>query len=264
MADTLYLKQLECGPMQNYVYLIGDPATRQAAVVDPAWEVERIVQAAQADGYTISKVLITHTHQDHIGGQLFGNYIPGVVELLDLVDVPVHVHKTETHILQRVPDSSKVPTESHQVIEVGGNVQITVIHTPGHTPGSQCFLVQNQLVSGDTLFIGACGGLTCRTVTLRTCTIVSPTNSCVWTIRPCSILGITMPGNPRQPLARNASIIRTCSFTRCTISCAPWAIEHDAHPVTRRRRAYEYKWVQPDDLELLCLTLRLASRGVAR
>jgi hypothetical protein len=59
MAETLYLKQMECGPMQNYVYLIGDPATRQAAVVDPAWDVERIVQAAQQDGYTISKVLIT-------------------------------------------------------------------------------------------------------------------------------------------------------------------------------------------------------------
>ena len=59
MAETLYLKQMECGPMQNYVYLIGDPATRQAAVVDPAWDIERIVQAAQQDGYTISKVLIT-------------------------------------------------------------------------------------------------------------------------------------------------------------------------------------------------------------
>ena len=53
MTQTLYLKQLQCGPMQNYVYLIGDPATRQAAVVDPAWEIERIVQAAQAGDYTM-------------------------------------------------------------------------------------------------------------------------------------------------------------------------------------------------------------------
>jgi glyoxylase-like metal-dependent hydrolase (beta-lactamase superfamily II) len=157
MAETLYLKQLECGPMQNYVYLIGDPVTRQAAVVDPAWEVERIVQAAETDGYTLTKVLITHTHQDHTGGQLFGHYIPGVVELLNQVDVPVYVHKTEAHILQQVPSSSKRPTEGNQVIDLGGDVQITFIHTPGHTPGSQCFLVQNRLVSGDTLFIGACG-----------------------------------------------------------------------------------------------------------
>src|ERR671924_537798 len=157
MTARLYLKQLECGPMQNYVYLIGDPATRQAAVVDPAWDVARIVQTAQQDGYTITKVLITHTHQDHTGGELFGHYIPGVVELLELVDVPVYVHKTETQILKNVPPSSKVPTENHQVIELGGDVQITLLHTPGHTPGSQCFLVQQRLISGDTLFIGACG-----------------------------------------------------------------------------------------------------------
>jgi hydroxyacylglutathione hydrolase len=157
MTDTIYLRQLECGPMQNYVYLIGDPTTRQAAVVDPAWEIERIVQAAQEDDYSITKVLITHTHQDHTGGQLFGTHIPGVVELLNVVDVPVYVHKTETHILKNVPDSSKVPTESNQVVDLGGDVDLTLIHTPGHTPGSQCFLVQNRLVSGDTLFIGACG-----------------------------------------------------------------------------------------------------------
>jgi glyoxylase-like metal-dependent hydrolase (beta-lactamase superfamily II) len=157
MAETLYLKQMECGPMQNYVYLLGDPATRQAAVVDPAWDVAGIVQAARQDDYTISKVLITHTHQDHTGGELFGHYIPGVVELLELVDVPVYVHRTETHILTKVPTSSKVPTENNQVIDLGGNVQITLLHMPGHTPGSQCFLVQQRLISGDTLFIGACG-----------------------------------------------------------------------------------------------------------
>jgi glyoxylase-like metal-dependent hydrolase (beta-lactamase superfamily II) len=157
MAETLYLKQMECGPMQNYVYLIGDPATRQAAVVDPAWDIEGIVQAARQDDFTISKVLITHTHQDHTGGELFGHYIPGVVELLELVDVPVYVHKTETHILKKVSTSSKVPTENNQVIALGGDVQITLLHTPGHTPGSQCFLVQQRLIAGDTLFIGACG-----------------------------------------------------------------------------------------------------------
>src|SRR2546425_9649390 len=102
MADTLYLKQMECGPMQNYVYLIGDPATRQAAVVDPAWDVERIVQTAQQDGYTITRVLITHTHQDHTGGEVFCHYIPRGGELLGMVDVSVYVHKTEGHILKHV------------------------------------------------------------------------------------------------------------------------------------------------------------------
>ncbi|GIX48983.1 MAG: MBL fold metallo-hydrolase [Candidatus Tectimicrobiota bacterium] len=157
MASTLYLRQLECGPMQNFVYLIGDPTTRQAAVVDPAWDISGIVQAAAEDGYTLTKVLITHTHQDHTGGQLFGYHIPGVVELLQQYDVPVYVHQSEAHVLKDIPPSSKVPTRNGQVIEVGKQVAITLLHTPGHTPGSQCFLVQNRLIAGDTLFIGSCG-----------------------------------------------------------------------------------------------------------
>jgi glyoxylase-like metal-dependent hydrolase (beta-lactamase superfamily II) len=208
MADTLYLKQMECGPMQNYVYLIGDPVTRQAAVVDPAWEVERIVQAAEADGYSLTKVLITHTHQDHTGGQLFGHDIPGVVELLNLVDVPVYVHRTETHILQQVPQSSKVPTDGNQVIDLGGDVQITFLHTPGHTPGSQCFLVQNRLVSGDTLFIGACGrvdlpnsspedmyhSLTNTLMRLDDTTVLYPGHNYAW--KPTSTIGEERRHNP--------------------------------------------------------------------
>lgn len=208
MTDTLYLRQLECGPMQNYVYLIGDPETRQAAVVDPAWEIERIVQTAQEDEYRLAKVLVTHTHQDHTGGHLFGHHIPGVVELLDLVDLPVYVHKTETHILKNVPDSSKVPTESHQVVELGGDLRITLIHTPGHTPGSQCFLVQNRLVAGDTLFIGACGrvdlpgsspeemydSLTNKLMRLDDTTVLYPGHN--YARRPTSTIGEERQHNP--------------------------------------------------------------------
>lgn len=208
MSDTLYLKQMECGPMQNYVYLIGDPVTRQAAVVDPAWEIDRVMQAAEADGYTITKALITHTHQDHTGGHLFGNHIPGVVELLELLDIPVYVHKTETHILKAIPASSKVPTENDQVVDLGGDVQITLIHTPGHTPGSQCFWVQNRLVSGDTLFIGSCGrvdlptsnpeemydSLTRKLMRMRDETVLYPGHNYAW--KPTSTIGEERRQNP--------------------------------------------------------------------
>jgi hydroxyacylglutathione hydrolase len=208
MSETLYLRQIECGPMQNYVYLIGDPVTRQAAVVDPAWEIDRIVQTAEADDYTISKVLITHTHQDHTGGHLFGHDIPGVVELLNTLDIPVYVHKTEMHILKTVPDSSKVPTESDQIVELGGAVQIRLIHTPGHTPGSQCFLVQNRLVSGDTMFIGACGrvdlptsspeemydSLTNKLMRLDDTTVLYPGHN--YALQPTSTIGAERRQNP--------------------------------------------------------------------
>jgi glyoxylase-like metal-dependent hydrolase (beta-lactamase superfamily II) len=224
MAERLYLKQMECGPMQNFVYLIGDPATRQAAVVDPAWEVERIVQTAEADGYTLTKALITHTHQDHTGGQLFGHYIPGVVELLNLVDVPVYVHRTEAHILQHVPPSSKVPTAGNQVIDLGGTVQITCIHTPGHTPGSQCFLVQNRLVSGDTLFIGACGrvdlpksspedmydSLTNKLMRLDDTTILYPGHN--YAGKPASTIGEERRHNPYVQFASLHDFLRAMGY----------------------------------------------------
>lgn len=224
MTDRFYLKQMECGPMQNYVYLIGDPATRQAAVVDPAWEVERVVQTAQEDGYTISKVLITHTHRDHVGGHMFGHDVPGVVELLNLVDIPVYVHKTETHILKDVPDSSKVPTESNQVVDLGGDVQITLIHTPGHTPGSQCFLVQNTLVSGDTLFIGSCGrvdlpdsspeemyeSLTNRLMRLDDDTTLYPGHNYAW--KPTSTIGEERRQNPYVQFASLHDFLRAMGY----------------------------------------------------
>ncbi len=220
MTETLYLKQIECGPMQNYVYLIGDPLTRQAAVIDPAWEVDRIVQTAQADDYTITKVLITHTHQDHTGGHLFGQDIPGVVELLELLDIPVHIHKTETHILKTIPDSSKVPTESDQIVELGGDVEIRLIHTPGHTPGSQCFLVQNRLVSGDTLFIGACGrvdlptsspeemydSLTNKLMRLDDTTVLYPGHN--YALKPISTIGEERQQNPYVRFASLAEFLR--------------------------------------------------------
>jgi hypothetical protein len=67
-GDPIYFRQLELGPMQNYVYLIGDPETREAAVVDAAWDIDTIVATAEADGYRITTDLVTHFHPDHLVG----------------------------------------------------------------------------------------------------------------------------------------------------------------------------------------------------
>ncbi len=154
-ADAIYLKQLELGPMQNFVYLVGDPVTRECVVVDPAWEIDAILDEAAADGMRIRDVLITHTHQDHVGGHLFGHDIPGVAELLEKNPARVHVHKAEREFLRGF-GSDLVKVESGDTLAVG-KLPLTFIHTPGHTPGSQCFLVDGRLVSGDTLFIRSCG-----------------------------------------------------------------------------------------------------------
>ena len=155
MTETIYLKQMELGPMQNFIYLVGDPATRQCVVVDPAWAIETIVQTAAADDMTIVAVLITHTHQDHVGGHLFGMNIPGVEELLEKVKAKVYVHKAEREFLKGF-GSDLVKVDNTDTLQVG-RLGLTFLHTPGHTPGSQCFLVDGRLISGDTLFIGSCG-----------------------------------------------------------------------------------------------------------
>ncbi|HXG14725.1 MAG TPA: MBL fold metallo-hydrolase [Calidithermus sp.] len=155
----IYLKQMELGPMQNFVYLVGDPATRECVVVDPAWDIDRIVDTAETDGLRIVGALVTHTHQDHVGGSLadwgLPGRIPGVEDLLARVPARVYVHKAEREFLRGF-GSDLVKVDNHDTLQVG-RLTITFLHTPGHTPGSQCFLVDGRLISGDTLFIGSCG-----------------------------------------------------------------------------------------------------------
>jgi glyoxylase-like metal-dependent hydrolase (beta-lactamase superfamily II) len=152
---TLYVRQMELGPMQNFVYLIGDRRAGECFAVDPAWEIDTIVRTAEADEMRIVGALVTHTHQDHVGGNLFGTDIPGVEALLERVPARVYVHKAEREFLRGF-GSDLVKVEGGTELTIGEFV-ITFVHTPGHTPGSQCFHVDGRLISGDTLFIGACG-----------------------------------------------------------------------------------------------------------
>lgn len=156
MHASLYLKQIELGEMANYVYLIGSTKTKEAAVIDPAWEIDRIIEIAKADSMKITHILATHTHPDHVGGKLYGLQIQGIAELLERVDAKVVVHKTEAGHLTPLAGSNIMRVDHGDTLNFG-DVAVTLIHTPGHTPGSQCFLVGNRLISGDTLFIGSCG-----------------------------------------------------------------------------------------------------------
>ncbi len=104
-------------------------------------------------------VLATHYHADHVGGDLFGYTIKGLTDLLERVSVPVHVQRAETPWVMRAAGVGRdvlVGHDSDDVVEVGA-VRIRLVHTPGHTPGSQCFLVDGRLVAGDTLFLNGCG-----------------------------------------------------------------------------------------------------------
>lgn len=159
MSARPWVRQLLLGPMANYVYLVGDPETRECAVVDAAWDLDAIVEAAEAEGYRITHDLVTHFHPDHLGGDLMGHRITGAAELTARVPAKIVIHKAElpfVHRLTGLSASDVTPVEGGDEIRIG-SLPIRLLHTPGHTPGSQCFLVGGTVVSGDTLFIGSCG-----------------------------------------------------------------------------------------------------------
>lgn len=169
-AGPLYFRQLLSGrdfavgdplasQMVNFVYAVGDRGTGTCVLVDPAYAVRELVDLVAADGMTVTGVLATHYHPDHVGGSMMGHSIEGISELLEHVDCPIHVHRDETEWVRKttsVTGDHLVGHESGDVVTVGG-VEITLVHTPGHTPGSQCFFVDDRLIAGDTLFLEGCG-----------------------------------------------------------------------------------------------------------
>lgn len=170
LESRLYFRQLLAGrqvatrhpiagQMANFMYLLGDSRTREAFVVDPAWDVGSLLDVAAADGYTVRGALVTHYHPDHVGGDLFGHHVEGLSRLLEQVAVPIYVNKHEADGLKRVTgleESDLKRVDDGEQARVG-EIEIRFLHTPGHTPGSQCFLLGNRLVAGDTLFVQGCG-----------------------------------------------------------------------------------------------------------
>jgi len=172
VPERLYFRQLLAGrdfarddpiarQMVNFAYLIGDRDTGDAMAVDPAYGVRELVEIAGTDGMRITGALVTHYHPDHVGGDLMGYRIEGARELLALdgVDAPLHVQRTEAPWVQRVTgasDSDLVLHDGGDEVRIG-DIPVRLVHTPGHTPGSQCFLLDGRLVAGDTLFLEGCG-----------------------------------------------------------------------------------------------------------
>lgn len=170
MPDRLYFRQLLSGrdyavgdpiatQMRNFAYLIGDRETGDAVLVDPAYAADDLLGVLDADGMRPTGVLATHHHPDHVGGEMMGFSLPGLAELLSRVQVPVHVARDEVEWVRRTTGVSETDLVAHDhddLLEVGA-IGIRLLHTPGHTPGSQCFLLDGRLVAGDTLFLDGCG-----------------------------------------------------------------------------------------------------------
>jgi len=168
--DRLYFRQLLSGrdfavgdpiarQMVNFCYLIGDRETGEAVIVDPAYAADDLLALLAADGMRLVGMLATHHHPDHVGGTMMGFSLAGIRDVLARVQAPVHVNKNEAEYVRRVTEVSSADLVEHDhddTVHVGA-IPIRLLHTPGHTPGSQCFLVDNRLVAGDTLFLDGCG-----------------------------------------------------------------------------------------------------------
>jgi glyoxylase-like metal-dependent hydrolase (beta-lactamase superfamily II) len=168
--DRLYFRQLLSGrdfavgdvvatQMRNFAYLIGDRETGDCLVVDPAYAAGDLVDTLETDGMHLSGVLVTHHHPDHVGGSMMGFKLKGLAELLERASVPVHVNTHEALWVSRITGISLGDLTAHEhrdKVSIG-DIEIELLHTPGHTPGSQCFLLDGRLVAGDTLFLEGCG-----------------------------------------------------------------------------------------------------------
>jgi len=169
-SNQIYFKQLLSGrdfatsnqlaqQMVNFVYLIGDKSTRECMIIDPAYAVEELLSIAEQDEMKVVGALATHYHPDHVGGSMMGANIDGIATLLEKMDIPIHVQELEAQWIMRTTGVSANHLHQHQpgdTVKVG-DIEICLVHTPGHTPGSQCFLVDNRLIAGDTLFLEGCG-----------------------------------------------------------------------------------------------------------
>lgn len=145
----LYFRQLPLGPMDNFVYLLGARESDEVAVVDAAWDVDSIERAADEDGKRIVAALVSHCHHDHTNG---------LPELLRRRDIPVYAQREEIAFSPELRGlgGSLRPVAPGDTVAVGP-AQLKLLHTPGHTPGSQCILCGDAVVSGDTVFVNACG-----------------------------------------------------------------------------------------------------------
>lgn len=151
----LQIKRMQVGQIGTNCYLLEDPDAKLCAVIDPGDNADGIDREIRKAGLSLSMILITHGHFDHVLA------VPGL--LAKWPDIPVYVHKKEVNwegkgdqymLLGPVPAIKTVG--EGDVIDFSGH-PIQVLHTPGHSPGSVCYLVGDILFAGDTLFAGSCG-----------------------------------------------------------------------------------------------------------
>jgi len=156
----MFIEPIVVGPLQENCYVVACEDTREAAIIDPGAEAERIYQVVASHGFSLQYVLNTHGHPDHVGA---------VADIVERSGVPFLLHQDDAFLIEdfdsdpiraflqaRTPPMPDRFLQDNETITVG-SLTITVLHTPGHTPGGVCFLLDSVLFSGDTLFANSIG-----------------------------------------------------------------------------------------------------------
>lgn len=158
--EEVKIIQLPVGPLEVFCYIVYDPLTKEGIVIDPAGDPEEIIKVLKENGVSVKYIINTHAHADHTAENL---------RIREVTGAPVVMHRLDDEFA-RTPESIEwnrklgfdTPPPADICVEDGdelsiGNFKVRFIHTPGHTPGSCCILVDNNLFTGDTLFVGAVG-----------------------------------------------------------------------------------------------------------
>ena len=143
MGGSLFIKQLKLGRLDNFSYILGCEDTDHALVLDPAAEPEQILREAEKVGLIIKYIVNTHGHYDHTGAN---------ADLKKRTNAQIVMHALDTH---RYPDVDVV-LNKQETFRLG-EIDIRIIHTPGHTRGGICLLAEGNLFTGDTLFVDYIG-----------------------------------------------------------------------------------------------------------
>lgn len=160
MPDDLRVETFSLGPLENNTYLVWDPASKEAVLVDPTMDSERLAPRIRELGLRLTAVLNTHGHFDHLAGNAF---------FASEFGCPVLIHEDEQPLLKEMPfyaslfgftvDPSPQPSRllRHGDLVHVGTSSLRVLHTPGHSPGGACFVGNGFVLSGDTLFAQSVG-----------------------------------------------------------------------------------------------------------
>ncbi len=143
----MIVRQLKVGPMDNFCYLVWDEDTLDSALIDPSWQPDKPAAVIKENGLKLRAVLLTHAHPDHVNA---------VSSFADAEGkLPVYLNDADHFMLENRPAGLRNAADGEQLR--AGALKISVMHTPGHTPGSVCYLAGPAVFTGDTLFIGECG-----------------------------------------------------------------------------------------------------------